>query len=218
MNGGPARPPEIGEKVIDKHPEFEALVAYCDEGPGDEELVLRVRAHLDEGCVPCGEKVRELRLLITDLRATARRAAPESMKEKAKNRVPLPAARDRIEQLLAEVIYDSRGVPALAGERGAAVDARRLLYRAEEYEIAVRISKSEEGSAEVVGQVLKGEHPDPDVAGMKVTLEREGRLRSATTDDLGGFRFERVREGSYRLTLASGKKLVALPEFEVAFP
>jgi hypothetical protein len=87
---------------------------------------------------------------------------------------------------LARLLGDALDEPALAGVRGGAEHARRLLF--------------ETDTCRVVGQLLQtGQQP---IGGLLAILWRSGNVVSrAIGDDVGTFVFEAVQPGDYKLDM-----------------
>lgn len=116
------------------------------------------------------------------------------------------------QQLQAVLTFDSWATPALAsGMRSAASSTRYLLYSVKGRDIDLRITPSASGY-EVAGQVL-----GPDEAGqVELRAAAEGgSAQVAAMDDMGEFRIDGVRRGSYLFTLRVGADEIVLPPVEV---
>ncbi len=116
------------------------------------------------------------------------------------------------QQLQAVLTFDSWATPALAaGMRSAASSTRFLLYSVKGRDIDLRITPAAAGF-EVAGQVL-----GPDETGeVELRAATEGgSAQLATMDDMGEFRLEGVRRGSYVFTLRVGADEIVLPPVEV---
>ncbi|MFM2069144.1 MAG: hypothetical protein RLZZ584_4053 [Pseudomonadota bacterium] len=112
--------------------------------------------------------------------------------------------------------FDSWAQPALAaGVRSAATDTRHLLFNAQGRDVDLRI-RAQGGTWVLTGQVL-----GPDEQGL-VELHGQGSAADAEVpdrvtalDELGEFRIDNVRGGSYTLTLRVGQDRIVLPAIEV---
>ena len=116
------------------------------------------------------------------------------------------------QQLQAVLTFDSWATPALAaGMRSTASSTRFLLYSVKGRDIDLRITPAAAGF-EVAGQVL-----GPDETGqVELRSASEGAsAQVAMMDDMGEFRLEGVRRGSYVFTLRVGADEIVLPPVEV---
>lgn len=136
-----------------------------------------------------------------------------------------PAARPAAVQGLAQAAlrlvravlsFDSWAQPPMAaGMRAGACATRHLLFCALGRDIDLRISPAADHFA-LTGQIL-----GPDESGMVELQTQSGDdaggtgARIASLDDLGEFRLDGVRGGTYRLTLRMGGDEIVLPPIEV---
>ena len=112
--------------------------------------------------------------------------------------------------------FDSWAQPALAsGMRAGASDTRHLLFSAMGRDIDLRISPAA-GRFALTGQIL-----GPDEAGRIELAAQSGGAADhadaqvARLDELGEFRLDGVRGGTYRLTLRMGGDEIVLPPIVV---
>jgi hypothetical protein len=126
------------------------------------------------------------------------------------------AVKDFVERAVAVLRFDSWAPsPLPAGVRSVPSETRHLLFSTQGRDVDLRITPSA-GEFAVAGQIL-----GPDDAGV-VELSRdpdeqlaEAAVHSAPLDELGEFRLEGVRRGTYRLTLRVGGDEIALPPIAV---
>jgi hypothetical protein len=112
-----------------------------------------------------------------------------------------PWARVRKASGVIEVLFDSFLHPALEGVRSAGAGTRRMLYRADPFQVDLQIEASVGGASVVVtGQLL--DLRDPEVVGCHVPLmlsNLRGRVIRATTNQFGEFREEIEGTGDLEL-------------------
>ncbi len=102
---------------------------------------------------------------------------------------------------IVEVLFDSFLQPALGGVRSAGAGTRRMLYRADPFQVDLQIEAPVGGGSVVVtGQLLDLRHPE--VVGCHVPLmlsNLRGRVIRATTNQFGEFREEIEDTGDLEL-------------------
>lgn len=111
-----------------------------------------------------------------------------------------PWARVRKSSGLIEVLFDSFLQPALVGVRSVGAGTRRMLYRADPFQVDLQIEAQGGGSVVVTGQLL--DLRDPEVVGSHVPLmlsNLRGRVIRATTNQYGEFREEIESTGDLEL-------------------
>lgn len=111
-----------------------------------------------------------------------------------------PWARVRKSSGLIEVLFDSFLQPALVGVRSVGAGTRRMLYRADPFQVDLQIEAQGGGSVVVTGQLL--DLRDPEVVGSHVPLmlsNLRGRVIRATTNQYGEFREEIEGTGDLEL-------------------
>jgi hypothetical protein len=100
-----------------------------------------------------------------------------------------------------EVLFDSFFQPALEGVRSVGAGTRRMLYRADPFQVDLQIeAQGGGGSVVVTGQLL--DLRDPEVVGSHVPLmlsNLRGRVIRATTNEYGEFREEIDSTGDLEL-------------------
>lgn len=112
------------------------------------------------------------------------------------------ATREERRWSLARLLGDALDQPALAGVRGGAEHARRLLFETDDGHLDLQITPSEieTGKCRVMGQLLQaGQQPIGDLLAI---LWRSGNVVSrAIGSDVGTFVFEAVEPGDYKLDM-----------------
>lgn len=135
----------------------------------------------------------------------------------APSRVRLSEVANAVLRLVTAVLsFDSWAQPPAAlGMRAAPSETRHLLFSAQGRDIDLRISPAAEHFT-LSGQIL-----GPDESGAIELASQTGsgvaaaEAHVAALDDLGEFRLDGVRTGTYRLTLRVGADRIVLPPIEV---
>ena len=120
------------------------------------------------------------------------------------------------QRLAAQLTFDSRLQPALAGARGRPAASGQLLYTTDRMDIELHLLPAGPDQVRILGQALARD-PDLNVADCAVQLlagEREIGLTSTST--LGEFTFEAVPGGDYTLVLVSEEGEVELEHVDLA--
>jgi hypothetical protein len=162
-----------------------------------------VREHT-AGCSSCRDSLEWIERIIQAID----QAPLEAPSEKAVARVldlakeaPVTVREER-RWSLARLLGDALDQPALAGVRGGAENARRLLFETDEGHLDLEITPSEieTGKCRVMGQLLHaGQQPTQDLLAI---LWRSGNVVSrAIGNDVGTFVFEAVKPGDYKLDM-----------------
>ena len=170
---------------------------------GVERLPVVVREHT-AGCSSCRDSLEWIERIIQAID----QAPLEAPSEKAVSQVidlareaPV-AVREERRWSLARLLGDALDQPALAGVRGGAEQARRLLFETDDGHLDLEITPSEieTGKCRVMGQLLQvGQQPARDLLAI---LWRSGNVVSrAIGDDVGTFVFEAVPPGDYKLDM-----------------
>ena len=162
---------------------------------------LEMERHLECGCERCLKT-------ISRWRRVRRMAATEASHQPPNEAVRIakaafagsPWARVRKVSGVIEVLFDSFLQPALEGVRSAGAGTRRMLYRADPFQVDLQIEAQVGGSVVVTGQLL--DLREPEVVGSHVPLmlsNLRGRVIRATTNQYGEFREEIEGTGDLEL-------------------
>ncbi len=197
-----------------KCPTFERLIDYLDERLASS-AVEAVAAHLDSGCDRCASD----RDWYKSLKHTA--ASDESVEpppwvfkralrvfEEAKR--PRTTVASRAGRLLASLLFDSAGGPAMAEARSSGADARQLLYRAGDYSIDLQVTPVDQNRSDITGQILReGEFSFESVAALPLELaDARGTGHSSVTSDRGEFSLNALEPGIYHIRIdARGSRI-----------
>jgi hypothetical protein len=194
--------------IFSSHLSFERLVDLVEGrlSPAEQTPLL---AHLST-CPRCTAEKAWLEQVIGLMRTDTSEDAPPAVITRARRlfqpqAAPAPLERRRI---LALLHFDSRQQPLALGMRSGSPAGRQLLFKAEEYDLDVRITPA--GSDwQVSGQLL-----GPDTHG-QVELQSAAGMIQAELNDLGEFSLPLTPPGVYGLILRLGHLAVELPPLEI---
>jgi hypothetical protein len=162
---------------------------------------LALERHLECGCERCMKTISRWRRIRRMAAAEASHQPPNEAVRIAKAAFAgSPWARVRKVSGVIEVLFDSSLQPALEGVRSAGAGTRRMLYRADPFQVDLQIEAQGGGSVVVTGQLL--DLRDPEVVGSHVPLmlsNLRGGVIRATTNQYGEFREEIEGTGDLEL-------------------
>jgi hypothetical protein len=162
---------------------------------------LALERHLECGCERCMKTISRWRRIRRMAAAEASHQPPNEAVRIAKAAFAgSPWARVRKVSGVIEVLFDSFLQPALEGVRSAGAGTRRMLYRADPFQVDLQIEAQGGGSVVVTGQLL--DLREPEVVGSHVPLmlsNLRGRVIRATTNQYGEFREEIEGTGDLEL-------------------
>jgi hypothetical protein len=162
---------------------------------------LALERHLECGCERCMKTISRWRRIRRMAAAEASHQPPNEAVRIAKAAFAgSPWARVRKVSGVIEVLFDSFLQPALEGVRSAGAGTRRMLYRADPFQVDLQIEAQGGGSVVVTGQLL--DLRDPEVVGSHVPLmlsNLRGGVIRATTNQYGEFREEIEGTGDLEL-------------------
>jgi hypothetical protein len=186
--------------------------------PGQRLALVR---HLECGCERCMKTISRWRRIRRMAAAEASLQPPHEAVRIAKAAFAgSPWARVRKVSGVIEVLFDSFLQPALAGVRSAGAGTRRMLYRADPFQVDLQIEAQGGGSVVVTGQLL--DLRDPEVVGSHVRLmlsNLRGQVIRATTNQYGEFREEIEGTGDLELVFhGANDKRVTISLHDVLGP
>jgi hypothetical protein len=202
-----------------KCPSFELLMDYCQGLLNDNDAQI-IAAHLASGCEPCA-KSRQWYDRVRYVAASDVDPAPPrwvlTRAVRLFNRRPQLTALERIDDLIASLIFDSRSQIAVSGARVADLTDRQLLYRAGPFSIDLQISLPKQSVADLHGQVLReSEFRFESVARLSLELMQESdKVFSTVTDNFGKFTIKRIQPGVYELLIKTCEGSVRIPQFSI---
>jgi len=164
---------------------------------------LAMEKHLEGGCKRCAKAVSRWERVRQAATAEGSYQPPQGAVQIAKAAFAGSEwARERkAAGGLIEVLFDSFLQPALEGVRSAGAGTRRMLYRADPFQVDLQIEAQIGGRCVVVtGQLLDLRHPE--VVGRDVPFmlsNLRGRVVQATTNQFGEFREEIENSGDLEL-------------------
>jgi len=162
---------------------------------------LEMERHLECGCARCLKTISRWRRVRRMAAAEASHQPPnEAVRIVKAAFAGSPWTGVRKISGVIEVLFDSFLQPALEGVRSAGAGTRRMLYRADPFQVDLQIEAQVGGSVVVTGQLL--DLRDPEVVGSHVPLmlsNLRGRVIRATTNQYGEFREEIEGTGDLEL-------------------
>lgn len=162
---------------------------------------LEMERHLECGCERCLKTISRWRRVRRMAATEASHQPPNEAVRTAKAAFAgSPWARVRKVSGVIEVLFDSFLQPALEGVRSAGAGTRRMLYRADPFQVDLQIEAQVGGIVVVTGQLL--DLREPEVVGSHVPLmlsNLRGRVIRATTNQYGEFREEIEGTGDLEL-------------------
>ena len=190
-----------------EHPSLETIALWV-VAPESEALDPAARNHLESGCARCSTLARNLARLEAEARRAHRLRAPERVLERARA-LAETVSRTEAELLVAELVQDT---VSLAGVRAGESGDRLLLFRADDYDVDLRIRRrSGSRRCEIRGQVHGPE--EISLEKMEVRLFRDQTVLGTTeTDDLGEFRLPAVPCPPFRLELTRDRLWIRTPD------
>lgn len=203
------------------HPTTEQLAAFAaGDLTGTEAQSIR---HALESSPKLKAAELRLRQIITTMQTDDTQAASAFVIERAvmafaeQARRPAEASPqmsllEKVRQVIATLVFDSRAQPALAGFRGTSA-GYQLSYETEGGDIDLQVTQSKDANLwKLTGQVaLENKNLKGDVTAM---FADTGRLaESANIDEHGRFRLT-VPTGSYELHVSLVDRVIVLPELD----
>lgn len=196
---------------------FETLMDYR-EGRLGAAAMRRVRQHLERNCASCQERLTWMETFLPALQSAltmeavsvspaaltfARNIAREHFQAS-----PSPKPPTFIERL-ARVLFDSRQTPALAGARGQADQAFRLVFDAGNCHIDLWAEFEREQRGYLIGQIMPLDGGTPLHAESVVLTAEDGSLFPATWE-ANEFHIAGVPAGTYILKIRrDGEQIIA---------
>jgi hypothetical protein len=152
-------------------------------------------------CSTCTQDLAEWQKLRTSLKRSHLESAPRTDMQRASNIFPtVDTAVVELRHVLASIIFDSFQQPAFAGARGAAAAARQLVFRAEEFDIHIKIW-GEQNHRQLLGQMLSRSGSEFSGEAQFHLLRNGERLDSTSMHDMGEFHFMDIPEGDLNLQI-----------------
>ena len=195
-------------------PGFERLIDHLD-GLLEAAAAEAVAAHLASGCERCASD-RTWYESVTRVTAADDSVEPPPWVLKrgikvfdgSRTRSRLPS---RLGDMIAILVFDSFGGPALAGARATEAAEHQLLYRAEQYNIDLLLTSLDQRS-ELRGQILREDEFQFDsTARIGIELIGEGeRVYSAETNGFGEFAIAEIDAGQYDLRVETAELTITV--------
>lgn len=188
-----------------KHPEFEKLIGKFENSLAKDEAE-EISQHLFE-CEKCAAQARKLSDFYSYARAEKNEEVPQATTARLLNifraKKAFGAKRRRFSiKLLAQLVFDDW--ETALSERYAAADSRQLLFRADGFELDLRLNFYG-GKCRLSGQVFPG-------CGESATVEIFSETTSETIalNEYCEFSFSPLAEGVYGVRFVFGENVVEI--------
>lgn len=186
------------------HLSTEAILDCLDPRHGTSDPA--VAQHL-ENCASCAREADSMRRFLAFSAAEPSHEPPTRVVEWAENLFQpvrrLPGGRESVFGRIARLVFDSFEQPLTVGVRSLATPgpvSRKLLYRAGDVDIDVRVETDPDNKVSFSGQILSSSAQFFENA--PVRLESGGQPRYETsTNPIGEFSFEGVPQDTYHLSM-----------------
>ena len=186
------------------HLSTEAILDHLDPRQASPDSGATV--HLEE-CASCAREVDSMRRFLAFVAAEPTNEPPTRVVEWAEGLLqPVRVFEEERESVfgrIARLVFDSFEQPLAAGVRSSAAPgpvSRKLLYRAGDVDIDVRVETDSDNKVSLSGQILSGSAQFFENA--PVRLESRGRPRYETaTNPIGEFSFEGIPQDTYHLSM-----------------
>ncbi len=197
---------------------FETLADLVD-GRLSESEAAEVRRRLFDADPLTQADLAWLQALTAFRRAMPLEAPPERVREALRNYFRRWAEERRqpslFQRLVAQLTFDSRLQPALAGVRSGPSEPGQLLYTTDQMDIELHLLPAGSGRVRILGQALP-RNPDLDMADCTVQLlDGEQELGLTNTNELGEFAFEATPGSDYTLVLVSDEGEITLEHVDL---
>lgn len=192
-------------KKLPRHIKFEKLVQRA-EGflPFDE--LQTVEKHLSE-CDACALQMRRLDNFFQITAKNNFEKVPQFVTANLLNIYQKPQQKPQrsgpLKRLLGLLVFDDWLPEFAVQERSASLDTRQLLYRAERYEIDLRLNFSA-GKCQVSGQIF------PDCSGGKINVFSENASVQTDLNEHCEFILPTVEEGVYSLQTETADEIIEI--------
>ena len=198
-------------------PTYEQLVAYAS-GDLSAEEAQTVRAFLaaDATAASAFERIRDI---VQVLRSDHSASAPADSVAAAKSIFrPQPAVEPwwkRLAEIVAEVVFDSRMQPALAGFRSSGGSGFQIALESDAASVDLQFEPRDETreSWRIMGQVVPADGPNAEIA--VLVAAGSDRVGEASADDSGVFTMI-VDRGEYDLCVRIRDRVLRVPGIRVA--
>lgn len=159
-------------------------------------------------CSTCDNALQRLKQLVLMMRSDVATDAPRDLLLSAINIFP-PAARPRLQRIIATLIFDSRSAAPVFGMRSLRTSSRQLLYSAEQSDLDLRITIQNEECL-LAGQVIR----EGCVGGL-VEISGPTGSAEASLNELCEFALPAIPVGQYSLKIRMQDVEIEIPELEL---
>jgi len=175
---------------------------------------MAMEQHLAQGCKKCSALAGRLRRFVTASAADARYQIPEWAVQSACDifEQQRPAKGLSLPRLVAKLVFDSFGEPALAGVRSQGEITHQAMYEAGDYCVDLRMERERRADAVVLaGQITNRTQPEQRVSRVPVILMSGKEVMARTVSNGSGeFQIECQAKKSLRLCVPlrqAGKRI-----------
>ncbi|MCA9242751.1 MAG: hypothetical protein KDA32_02260 [Phycisphaerales bacterium] len=193
-------------------PTFEALLAYALGDATDADTIRRAVAGNSEAA----RTLRTIESTLTAMRTDDSEApSPEALRRAMAIMTPKPQKLgwlETIQRVVADLVFDSRLQPALAGFRSASAGVQ-LVFQSEVGEIELQVAPrpSSEGEGWVVTGQMTPMADDVEI----VVLSGDGDVVTTTMlDDAGMFTFP-LETDTFQLMIRAGSGAIVIPQVDI---
>ncbi|MBL8203585.1 MAG: hypothetical protein JNM09_05090 [Blastocatellia bacterium] len=205
-------------------PSLDRLTDYLRGfGVGTERAT--IQEHLNMGCPDCQQNQQWLLAVKRIAPLDDSFEFPAAVTAHILSWMPTKPVRTPLRTLLAQLIFDSFAAPPLAEVRSATMAdaqadsfvARQLLYQVDGIDVDLRIEKAADAASfELLGQVLRQDVPQADLAGQVVHLWQDDIPPIAVNLDAEGmFRIASLSPEIYELRVTLPDGVIAIPEITI---
>ena len=167
----------------------------------------KMQTHLDSGCKSCSKTLVFWQKVKTTAARETGYQVPAELLAAANSAFATAGYRRRpkLNEVLAQLVFDSFATPAMAGVRSSVSSSRHLLYRSERYEIDILIEARPQSTLSVAGQLLGTAKLGTILNNLPLSLSnRRGRVVQTSTNEFGEFQGELEDDGELEIRIAGG--------------
>jgi hypothetical protein len=180
----------------------------------------KIQQHLATGCKKCAENLSWSKKVFRLTQKDDLKEPPDWMVERA---IQLFKSRKKVVKLrvptkiAATLVFDSFTQPSLAGIRKVGILGKQLLYKAESFDIDLRMVEGEKSTlSNLMGQILKRGEGFHLVTGLQVVLKKgKKKIQTAQTNQWGEFGFSDLVSGKYKIEVSLLDQRIEIKEIKI---